>query len=212
MTPRNLLIKVCGMTDGDNIRSVEALGVDLIGFVFYPPSPRYVDTLPGYLPQRARRVGVFVDEAKEQVAMYADRFGLDYLQLHGHESPDYCRSLRRAGFRLIKAFAVGSSKDLAAVHAYDNGLCDYFLFDTKTARQPGGSGSQFDWALLRNYQGHTPFLLSGGIHAHSARALDSFAHPLLAGVDLNSRFETQPGLKDVGRLRQFITELKYPSL
>ena len=204
---QSLLIKVCGMTQGDNIRRAESLGIDLMGFVFYPKSPRCLSQLPGYLPRRARRVGVFVDETKENVAIYADRFGLDYLQLHGHESPDYCRTLRRRGFRLIKAFQIAGPQDLTATAEYDDNLCDYFLFDTKTPGY-GGSGNQFDWTLLQAYRGRTPFLLSGGISAYSAPAVRDFRHPALAGVDLNSRFETEPGLKDIARLQQFINELK----
>ena len=101
----NLLVKVCGMTDGENIRRVEELGVDFIGFVFYPRSPRFVYQMPDYLPRRARRIGVFVNETKETVLTYADRFELDYVQLHGKESPLYCQSLRKShGLKVIKAF------------------------------------------------------------------------------------------------------------
>ena len=205
MEKKNYLVKVCGMTLADNIRQTEALGVDLIGLNFYPKSPRCLCQLPDYLPLKARRVGIFVNQPKEEVTMYADRFGLDYLQLHGTESPGYCRTLQAAGFRLIKAFAIAQAKDLEATQAYE-GLCDYFLFDTKTPRY-GGSGEQFDWTLLRHYHGQTPFLLGGGINAYSVRAIHAFRHPRLAGVDLNSRFELSPGVKDVERLRRFLKEL-----
>ena len=201
----SLLIKVCGMTEAENIRRVEQLGVDLMGFIFYPNSPRCLCGMPGYLPACARRVGVFVNESKENVLMYADRFSLDYLQLHGNESPAYCRSLRRAGMRLIKAFAVAQPRDLLAASAY-NGLCDYYLFDTKTP-QYGGSGNRFDWNLLHRYDGPTPFLLSGGIHPYSAEAVREFHHPRLAGIDLNSRFETAPGIKDVERIEEFLNQI-----
>lgn len=157
MTP--LSIKVCGMTEAENIREVEQLGVDMIGFIFYPKSPRCLCELPDYLPVHAKRVGVFVNENKENILMYADRFALDYIQLHGDESPEYCRSLCNNGLHLIKAFSIAHPKDLAAVSAY-KGLCDYYLFDTKTP-QYGGSGNQFDWNLLLRYTGMTPFLLSG---------------------------------------------------
>lgn len=201
----SLLIKVCGMTEAENIRRVEQLGVDLMGFIFYPNSPRCLCGMPGYLPACARRVGVFVNESKENVLMYADRFSLDYLQLHGNESPAYCRSLRRAGMRLIKAFAVAQPRDLLAASAY-NGLCDYYLFDTKTP-QYGGSGNRFDWNLLHRYNGPTPFLLSGGIHPYSAEAVREFHHPRLAGIDLNSRFETAPGIKDTERIEEFLNQI-----
>ena len=205
MEKKNYLIKVCGMTQADNIRETEDLGVDLIGLNFYPKSPRCLCQLPGYLPRKARRVGVFVNQPKEEVTMYADRFGLDYLQLHGMESPGYCHTLQSHGFHLIKAFAIAQAKDLEATQAYE-GLCDYFLFDNKTPKY-GGSGEQFDWTLLRHYHGQTPFLLGGGINAYSAKAIRALWHPCLAGVDLNSRFELSPGVKDVERLRKFLNEL-----
>ncbi len=204
MTP--LIIKVCGMTEAENIRDVEELGVDMIGFIFYSKSPRCLCEIPGYLPVRAKRVGVFVNESKENILMYADRFALDYIQLHGSESPEYCRSLCNNGLHLIKAFSISQAKDLAAVSAY-KGLCDYYLFDTKTP-QYGGSGNQFDWSLLHRYGGTTPFLLSGGINPYSVKAIREFHHPRLAGIDLNSRFETSPGKKDVERVRNFVRETR----
>lgn len=128
----NTMIKVCGMTDADNIRDVEVLGVDMIGFIFYPKSPRYLYQIPRYLPTLAKRVGVFVNETKENILMYVDRFGLNYVQLHGDESPEYCRTLHSYGIRIIKAFSIALPKDLLAVSDYE-GFCDYFLFDTRSA-------------------------------------------------------------------------------
>ncbi len=204
MTP---LIKVCGMTEAENIRNVEQLGVDMIGFIFYPKSPRCLCQMPEYLPIHAKRVGVFVNENKEDILMYADRFALNYIQLHGNESPEYCRSLHSNGLHLIKAFSISQPKDLTEVSAY-KGLCDYYLFDTKTP-QYGGSGNQFDWSLLNRYYSETtPFLLSGGINPYSAKAIREFHHPHLAGVDINSRFETSPGIKDVERIGRFLYELR----
>lgn len=189
------------MREAENIRAVEQLGVDMIGFIFYPKSPRCICELPAYLPVNALRVGVFVNEEKQAIEMYADRFGLDYIQLHGHESPEYCRSLQSAGLKLIKAFSIARAKDLQRVHEYE-GICHYFLFDTK-CEQHGGSGNQFDWELLHHYRGQTPFLLSGGINMYSAQALKEFDHPCLVGVDINSRFERKPGEKDVERIGRF---------
>ncbi|WP_294588228.1 phosphoribosylanthranilate isomerase [uncultured Bacteroides sp.] len=202
----NSIIKVCGMTEADNIRAIEQLGVDMIGFIFYPKSPRCLCEKPQYLPLRAKRVGVFVNESKENILMYTDRFSLNYIQLHGNESPDYCRTLHNNGLRLIKAFSISLPKDLFDVSDYD-GLCDYYLFDTKTP-QYGGSGNQFDWNILHRYNGSTPFLLSGGINPYSVKAIKEFHHPRLAGIDLNSRFETAPGLKDVERIEIFLKELR----
>lgn len=201
-----MIIKVCGMTDADNIRSVENLDVDMIGFNFYPKSPRCLCQLPDYLPTRAKRVGIFVNESKENIVMYADRFDLDYIQLHGNESPEYCRTLQSNGFRIIKAFPISLPKSLLAVNAYE-GFCDYYLFDTRTPAY-GGSGAQFDWSILLRYNAPTPFLLSGGINSYSAKALKEFHHPRFAGIDINSRFETSPGIKDVERIRGFLEELK----
>lgn len=204
----NYIIKVCGMTDGENIRQTEQLGVDFIGFIFYPRSPRFLFEMPTYLPVRSRRIGVFVNESKDNILMYADRFGLDYIQLHGNESPEFCHNLQAAGMKLIKAFSIATPRDLSSVSAYE-GLCQYYLFDTKTP-QYGGSGNQFDWTLLNRYTGNTPFLLSGGINQYSAAAIRNFHHPRLAGVDINSRFESSPGLKDIGRIQTFIRELRRP--
>lgn len=200
------LIKVCGMQEGENIRKTESLDIDMTGFIFYSKSPRYLYEMPDYMPVHTRRVGIFVNEPKQTIKMFADRFGLDFIQLHGNESPEYCRSLQSDGFRLIKAFSIACKKNLQPVHDYEN-YCEYFLFDTK-CEQYGGSGNQFDWAILHTYNGNTPFLLSGGINPYSAKALREFQHPCLAGYDLNSRFETKPGKKDVKRIRQFLNELR----
>ncbi len=194
------------MCEAENIRKVEQLGVDMIGFIFYPKSPRFVYELPSYLPEHSSRAGVFVNEEKSTVQMYADRFGLHYIQLHGNESPAYCRSLRHAGVKIIKAFPIAHPTDVKNVYKYED-VCDLFLFDTKCEKY-GGSGNQFDWNLLHIYNGNTPFLLSGGINQYSAPALNAFSHPLLAGYDLNSRFELKPGKKDVERLHQFLNQLK----
>ncbi len=198
-----LIIKVCGMTEAGNIRDVEALGVDFMGFIFYPKSPRCLCDMPGYMPVRARRVGVFVNESREVVQMVADRFSLDFVQLHGKESPEYCRQLRDGGLHLIKVFSVSQPEDLQTVPGYE-GLCDYYFFDTKTP-QYGGSGNRFDWNLLSRYDGNTPFLLSGGIDVQAAPSIRAFSHPRLAGIDLNSRFETSPGVKDVSLIKQFLS-------
>lgn len=202
-----MIVKVCGMTEADNIRQIDVLGVNLIGFIFYPKSPRYLYQIPRYLPILAKRVGVFVNESKENILMYADRFGLDYIQLHGNESPEYCRSLHSHGFRIIKAFSIAFPKDLLVTSDYE-GFCDYYLFDTPTTRY-GGSGQQFDWSLLQHYNEATPFLLSGGINSYSAKALKEFHHPRMAGIDINSRFETSPGIKDAERIERFLKELDF---
>jgi phosphoribosylanthranilate isomerase len=200
------LIKVCGMTLTDNIRNVEALGVDLMGFIFYSKSPRCVGKRPDYLPTTAKRVGVFVNEAADVITARAEEFGLEYIQLHGHEAPELCSTLRSRGLKVIKALSVAEAADLKAAENYAD-CCDYLLFDTK-CREYGGSGRRFDWSVLDGYKLKTPFLLSGGIGPESADALTQFSHPQLAGYDLNSRFETAPGVKDAEMLRDFLNEIK----
>lgn len=195
------IIKVCGMTLDENIRDVEALGVDLMGFIFYEKSPRYVRQCPAYLPLHAGRVGVFVDASHEVITKQAEVFGLTHIQLHGHESPQLCQALKATGFKVIKAFQIAEVDDLKATETYQ-GVCDFFLFDTKTPTY-GGSGKAFNWELLEQYHGSTPFLLSGGIGPESIEALHQFSHPALAGYDLNSKFEITPGIKDVTKIKQF---------
>ena len=198
-----MIIKVCGMREAENIREVEALGIDLMGFIFWEKSSRYISKRPAYLPTKCKRVGVFVDEDIESVKRIADDYALDYIQLHGHESSDYCAQLQ--GLHLIKAISVSSRNDIATYKTYE-GLVEYFLFDTKCP-SVGGSGQQFDWSVLSVYDGSTPFLLSGGIGPDDAERIKSFHHPQCIGIDLNSRFELAPGLKDVIKLQAFIKEL-----
>lgn len=198
------IIKVCGMTDAGNIRETEALGIDLMGFIFYSKSPRFVAREPSYMPHKAQRTGVFVDEDFDFIIQTARQYGLKYIQLHGHESPALCRRLSGQGYGVIKSFAPESPQDMKQPDAYE-GACSLFLFDTKDARH-GGTGQRFDWTVLRHYRGNTPYLLSGGIDMDCIlriHAMESMS-PLLAGVDLNSRFETSPGIKDTDKLRRFI--------
>jgi len=195
------------MTEADNIRAVEALGVDLIGFIFYERSSRRVRAIPSYLPEKAGRVGVFVDAGRDEILRRHEQFRFDYIQLHGSESPEFCRQLReRDGLKVIKAFGIADEDVRESVNGYEN-ACDLFLFDTRTSGY-GGSGRCFDWKLMDSYEEKTPFLLSGGIGPESLQNLRRFRHPLLAGYDLNSRFETSPGIKDSTMLEAFLNELK----
>lgn len=200
-----MIIKTCGMRDADNIRAVSELGIDWMGFIFWAPSSRYVSEKPSFLPTRQKRVGVFVDARIEEVKSKADEYALDLIQLHGNESPAFCERLKaNSRQQLIKAFNIATQEDLEQTLPYE-GLVDYFLFDTK-AKMVGGNGTQFDWSVLSAYQGNTPFLLSGGIGPDDAEKVRNFHHPQLAGIDLNSRFELSPALKDIEKLKQFITE------
>lgn len=201
-----MIVKVCGLREAANIRDVETVGADWMGFVCYPKSLRYVAGVPDYLPRKARRVGVFVDATLVEIMTRVGQLGLDTVQLHGGESPALCRKLHSVGLRVIKAFALRRSSDLAAVVAYD-GACDYYLFDTPCVGY-GGSGRMFDWELLSGYGGPTPFLLSGGLRPASFSVLREFHHPCWAGIDLNSGFETAPGVKDAAALADFIEQFK----
>ena len=217
-----MIIKVCGMRDGQNIYDVEALGVDWIGMIFWPKSPRYVSMIPthaGIIPDRApeikkesKRVGVFVDEMAQNIITRAVNFNLDFIQLHGNETPTLIRNLRatldpdlRPGIKFIKAISVSSVEDIASYKQYETCM-DYFLFDTR-CKTVGGSGQQFDWSVLDSYDGSKPFLLSGGIGPDDYERVKSFHHPMFVGIDLNSRFEIEPGIKDVQALKRFITQL-----
>ena len=210
-----MIIKVCGMREADNIREVEQLStincqlsINWMGFIFWPRSSRYVSEKPDYLPISCKRVGVFVDEDIEQVKRTADEFQLDMIQLHGHERPDYIRQLN--GRKMIKAFNIATKEDLEATKTYE-GIVDYFLFDTK-GPSVGGNGAKFDWTVLADYVGETPFLLSGGIGPDDAQVLTSHLSPLTSkkcvGIDLNSRFEITPGLKDINKLKEFIKAIQ----
>ena len=196
------------MREADNIRDVEALGIDMMGFIFWPKSSRYVSQRPDYLPKRVKRVGVFVDEEPEQVRRLAGEYGLDYIQLHGHETPEVISYLRTPALpppRIIKAFNISTAEDLLLTQPYE-GLVDYFLFDAK-GKSVGGNGEKFNWDVLDAYQGNTPFLLSGGIGPDDAERVNAFYHPKCIGIDLNSRFELAPGLKDIVKLKEFISNL-----
>lgn len=201
------LIKVCGMREAENIREVEALGIDVIGFIFWPKSSRCVSTRPDYLPVNAKRAGVFVNEDIEQVKRIAVDYALDIIQLHGNESPEYARNLRN--WKVIKAFNIASEEDLESTVIYD-GAVDYFLFDTK-GKAVGGNGEKFNWEVLASHNGQTPFILSGGIGPDDTERIQTFYHPQCIGIDLNSRFELSPGLKDITALRRFLSQLPHNS-
>ena len=202
-----MIVKVCGMREAENIRAVEALGVNWMGFILWEHSSRYVSRLPAYLPEKAKRVGVFVDAPHEVISEKVKDFGLDIVQLHGSEPPVYLRDLRAVlGNRIaiVKAFNIATRDDLQLTSGYE-GLADYFLFDTK-AQLVGGNGTKFDWSVLTHYEGTTPFLLSGGIGPDDANRVRAFSHPQLAGIDLNSRFEVAPAMKNVELIKQFLYE------
>lgn len=200
-----MITKVCGMRDAQNIRDVEALGIDWIGMIFWPRSKRYVAEVPSYLPEHLKKVGVFVDSTLDDILQHISDYQLDIIQLHGQESPDFAKALKP--HTIIKAFNIEKADDLLQTEKY-KGIADYFLFDTK-GKMVGGNGQKFDWSVLTAYQGKTPFLLSGGIGPEDAESVRSFHHPRCIGIDLNSRFESEPGFKDINQLKTFINKLRY---
>lgn len=226
-----MIIKVCGMREPENIRAVEELGVDMIGFIFVPQSKRYVrmissnaGILPDYADERQNetsaagkkaplRVGVFVDDMPQNIITRIYNYNLDYVQLHGDESAVMIDNLRRSvdpdihkGLKIIKAISVASENDVKRWREYE-GHADMLLFDTK-GDEAGGNGRHFDWELLNAYDGNIPFLLSGGIDIDDTLEIRKINNPMFAGVDINSRFETEPAVKDVEKIRNFIRLLK----
>ena len=230
-----MIIKVCGMRDADNIREVSELDIDMMGFIFWKDSPRFVrmisshaGIIPDYSEERLnknsgkvvndqhriKRVGVFVDDMPQTIVTRIYNYELDYVQLHGEESCIMIDNLRRTlepdirtGVKIIKTISVSSAEDIEKTKEYE-GCVDLFLFDTKCPTM-GGSGDKFDWSVLSAYKGNVPFLLSGGIGMDDVDKIKSFQHPQFAGVDVNSCFETEPGVKDVDKLRLFIEKLRH---
>jgi phosphoribosylanthranilate isomerase len=202
------LVKICGLRDAENIMAIAGLGPDLLGFIFYPPSPRFVGhgfRVPDAVPA-AMRAGVFVNEPLHDVLRLAHQHRLTFVQLHGHEPPDFAAACRAEGLRVIKAVAVSDKSGFDALSGY-SGSVDYLLFDTAGPRG-GGHGVPFNWQLLAGYTGETPFLLSGGLKIELAPKLQSFQHARLAGYDVNSGVEERPGLKSVAKTKEMIQFLK----
>jgi phosphoribosylanthranilate isomerase len=192
--------KVCGLRD--NIEEVVALGPDYAGFIFYPKSPRFVgvDFQMPPIPLSVKKGGVFVNENRDSVLMTCKKYKLDFVQLHGSETPEFCMEIKNKGYGVIKALAIGDVTDFHTMFQYGDTV-DYFLFDTKTDVH-GGSGKKFDWSLLEEYSMEKPFFLSGGIDLESIAEIKKIKSPLLHAIDVNSRFELMPGLKDVKRLKE----------
>ena len=205
-----MLLKICGLKYPENIQAVSDLKPDFMGFIFYPKSPRYAEPLDSAvlnsLPATIKKIGVFVNEDLENTLTIAYKYKLDGLQLHGAELVDMCRELKKLGYLVIKAFPIAETYNFKVTKSYE-GVCDYFLFDTKTEAY-GGSGLKFNWKMLNEYTGDTPFLLSGGIALDDAEAIQKIEHPKFAGIDLNSKFEVKPGLKNISLLKDFISNFQ----
>ncbi|NJC25307.1 phosphoribosylanthranilate isomerase [Neolewinella antarctica] len=213
--------KVCGLTQPDNIEAVLGLGVDYVGFIFYSKSKRYAESpvLKKWVAEHqdlfadVAKVGVFVNAEVDYVLNTVHDYELDYVQLHGAESPGYCQELKLLwsvntlrGAKIVKAFSVDQNFNFATTLAYASS-CAFFVFDTGGQADHGGTGVKWDWDKLREYEGTTPFLLSGGIGPADAAKINVIDHQQLLGVDVNSRFEVSPGNKDVDALSVFLAEL-----
>jgi phosphoribosylanthranilate isomerase len=199
------------MRDSANITQLSELKPDYVGFIFYPHSKRYVGNpdidLLSSISQSIKKTGVFVNEAMDKIADEVIKYNLDAVQLHGSESGEFCRSFRKylqnmqteKHVEIIKAFGLSEEFDFHTLADYED-FVDYFLFDTKTSTY-GGSGLTFDWDILKQYHGSKPYFLSGGISEESIINIKGLVDARLYGVDLNSRFEIEPGIKDIDKLR-----------
>jgi phosphoribosylanthranilate isomerase len=204
-------IKICGMKYPDNILEVAALLPDYMGFIFWKKSARYFDGVIPKLPKSIKKVGVFVNETAAIIAEKVLKHDLQAVQLHGQESVAYCEALRNQlsqDIEVIKVFSMQDEFDFKVLDPYES-ICDYFLFDTK-GKLPGGNGTTFDWKVLENYPSKKPFFLSGGIGLEELEAVKEIIKTELAvyAIDVNSKFETAPGLKNIKLVREFQQNLK----
>ena len=208
-------IKVCGITQFKQLQQLEALNIDYAGLIFYKDSPRYMgDKLSGKQIKEAdfdlKKVGVFVNPSYSELLDAIDEYGLDIVQLHGNETPELCEELS-AEVEVIKAFRIGGDDSInidEMVMPYD-AACDFYLFDTAGLKESfGGTGQQFDWAVLKKAKIEKPFFLSGGIGPDDATKVRSFSHPDFFAIDINSKFETAPGVKDMAAILKFLQAFK----
>lgn len=204
-------VKVCGIKSVEQMRQLESLGVDYAGMIFYPHSKRYVGELSteekeAFRQLRIKKIGVFVNADFETVLAAIKDYDLYAVQLHGDETDEYCLELMDK-VKVVKVFRIADQQNIEGLTTSFAAVCHYFLFDTDTA-QYGGSGKQFDWNILAKAKMDKPFFLSGGIGLEDVEKLKNFSHPSLHAVDVNSRLETAPGVKDMEKVRQFIEELK----
>jgi len=220
--PKNMKTKVCGLRHPENISAIIDLGIDYAGFIFHEGSKRFAGqpALADWMAandelfQQTARVGVFVNAGLDIILNTVHDYHLDYIQLHGNESAGYCRelkllwsvsTLRKAS--ICKAFSITPKFDFAETSQYTDS-CQLFVFDTGGQKDHGGTGVKWNWDKLQEYKGNTPFLLSGGIGPDDARRIRLIDHPQLAGVDVNSKFELEPGTKSINKIKEFLKNLK----
>ena len=206
-------IKVCGITEMKQLQQLDGLDIDFAGLIFYKESPRYIGEKISKKELKSadfdlKKVGVFVNPEMIDVLDAIDDYGLDAVQLHGDESPEMCEDLS-SEVEVIKAFRVTEGVDIDKMVAPYDAVCDYYLFDTGGLKESfGGTGKQFDWSILTNAKIEKPFFLSGGIGPDDAAKVKTFKHPDFFGVDINSQFEKEPGMKDMGKVLHFRQAMK----
>ncbi|MBD3750521.1 MAG: phosphoribosylanthranilate isomerase [Sphingobacteriales bacterium] len=199
-----LKIKVCGMREEANIQALSQLQPDLMGFIFYPASKRFVgldfnQQMLKKIHHQIIKTGVFVNAHQNEVLEFSKLYGFKAVQLHGEESPEFCAEVKKEGFLILKAFGVNEDFNFEQLKPYEP-FVDYFLFDTKVDAY-GGSGKTFDWRILENYNLNKPFFLSGGLSLENLEEVKRIKNPQFYGVDLNSKFEIEPGLKNIEKLK-----------
>lgn len=213
MKQKELHWKVCGMREPKNIQAVLELGPDFMGFIFYPPSSRYVE-INEHTPfirniDGVCKTGVFVNQDINFIMERVRLFDLQAVQLHGTESPAFCTQLKAeaSDLKVIKVFSIGNDFDFSKLEPYEE-CCDLFLFDTK-GKLPGGNGYTFNWEILESYEGNKPFFLSGGISISNAEKVLSMNQLPIYGIDVNSKFEDAPALKNPDQLKALKQSLNF---
>lgn len=204
-------LKICGMREAENIRQALTLQPDYMGFIFYEKSSRFVgddldEDLLNSFPFTTRKVGVFVNSTAAYILEKVKKYNLDYVQLHGEELPDFCRNLKLKGVNIIKAFSVDTDFNFGKLQNYKP-YCDFFLFDTK-GKQRGGNGTTFDWSILNKYDNEKPFFLAGGINLENIHDALEINGLKIHSLDVNSKFEISPALKDIEKLEELVRILK----
>ncbi len=197
-------IKVCGISQNKQLLELDSIEeIDFLGLIFHTSSARKVLELSKKL-KKSKKVGVFVNADLDFISKNAEEYALDFIQLHGNESPEFCREISDK-YTVIKAFGVDVDFNFNDLHAYKTSV-DYFLFDTKTEKH-GGSGKKFNWEILSNYKLNIPFFIAGGISTDDSVEIKKINHPQFYGIDINSKFEISPGIKDEQLIKNFINEL-----
>ena len=203
-------LKVCGTTNFEQLQKLDQLGVDFAGLIFYEKSKRFMGEKLNTQKLEIRnlqiqKVGVFVNAEANNIKKEVEEYGLSYIQLHGDESAEFCKEVK-SFVPVIKAIRINEESDFEKDLQVFDKACDYLLFDTDS-KQYGGSGKQFNWDRLKQANISKPFFLSGGIGIEDIDKVKNFRHPMLFAIDVNSRFESEPGIKDMGKVEQFMNAL-----